>query len=230
MVIPRSFSSGALSIESKERSSERPFFARTVVIAAVRVVLAWSTCQIVPMFTLGFDLSNFSFAISVIYFRNNCPSISFKSSSAPVRQPVRFLNRATVVAASSGRRGSNPRPLAWKANALPTELLPQFSFLRRAPLPSFRGRRRPGGPCGRRWIRTTEVERQQIYSLPHLATLVSARYSNFKNLFPPTLSAPSRGPERRRRHRADGGIRTPDQLITNQLLWPTELHRQFTAF
>ena len=27
----------------------------------------------------------------------------------------------------SGRRGSNPRPLAWKANALPTELLPLFS-------------------------------------------------------------------------------------------------------
>ena len=25
--------------------------------------------------------------------------------------------------------------------------------------------------------------------------------------------------------RADGGIRTPDQLITNQLLWPAELHR-----
>ncbi len=24
--------------------------------------------------------------------------------------------------------------------------------------------------------------------------------------------------------RASGGIRTPDQLITNQLLWPTELH------
>ena len=27
----------------------------------------------------------------------------------------------------SGRRDSNPRPLAWKANALPTELLPQES-------------------------------------------------------------------------------------------------------
>ena len=26
---------------------------------------------------------------------------------------------------------------------------------------------------------------------------------------------------------ADGGIRTPDPLITNQLLWPTELHRHF---
>ena len=45
--------------------------------------------------------------------------------------------------------------------------------------------------------------RQQIYSLPHLTTLESPQ-----NLF-----------------RADGGIRTPDQLITNQLLWPTELHR-----
>ena len=26
----------------------------------------------------------------------------------------------------SGKRGSNPRPLAWEANALPTELLPRF--------------------------------------------------------------------------------------------------------
>ena len=30
--------------------------------------------------------------------------------------------------------------------------------------------------------------------------------------------------------RADGGIRTHDQLITNQLLWPTELHRQYSPF
>ena len=53
----------------------------------------------------------------------------------------------------SGRRGSNPRPSAWKANALSTELLPR----------------------GQRWIRTTEGVRQQIYSLPHLATLVFAQ-------------------------------------------------------
>ena len=26
--------------------------------------------------------------------------------------------------AASGKRGSNPRPLAWEANALPAELLP----------------------------------------------------------------------------------------------------------
>jgi hypothetical protein len=29
----------------------------------------------------------------------------------------------------------------------------------------------------------------------------------------------------REKPRADGGIRTHDLLITNQLLWPTELHR-----
>ena len=60
----------------------------------------------------------------------------------------------TVFFVKSGRRGSNPRPSAWKANALSTELLPQFS--------------------GQRWIRTTEGVSQQIYSLPHLATLVFA--------------------------------------------------------
>ena len=27
----------------------------------------------------------------------------------------------------SGKRGSNPRPSAWEADALPTELLPQIS-------------------------------------------------------------------------------------------------------
>ncbi len=30
--------------------------------------------------------------------------------------------------------------------------------------------------------------------------------------------------------RASGGIRTPDQLITNQLLWPTELHWRLDFF
>ena len=29
----------------------------------------------------------------------------------------------------SGKRDSNPRPSAWEADALPTELLPQFYFL-----------------------------------------------------------------------------------------------------
>ena len=62
---------------------------------------------------------------------------------------------------------------------------------------------------GQGWIRTTEGKNQQIYSLPHLATLVLA-------LFVPITQA----------QRADGGIRTLDPEITNHVLWPTELHRQ----
>jgi len=44
IVIPRAFSSGALSIESNERIAiEESCFDRTIVIAAVNVVLPWST-------------------------------------------------------------------------------------------------------------------------------------------------------------------------------------------
>ena len=56
---------------------------------------------------------------------------------------------------------------------------------------------------GQRWIRTTVGVRQQIYSLPHLATLVSAQV--LQSLVSELA-------------RADGGIRTHDLLITNQLL------------
>ena len=49
--------------------------------------------------------------------------------------------------------------------------------------------------------------RQQIYSLPHLAAL-----------------------ELSQKKRAGRRIRTADQLITNQLLWPTELHRLFLVY
>ena len=55
--------------------------------------------------------------------------------------------------------------------------------------------------CGPRWIWTTVDLRQQIYSLPPLTTRPSTQIFL----------------------RAIGGIRTPDPLITNQLLWPTEL-------
>ena len=36
--------------------------------------------------------------------------------------------------------------------------------------------------CGQRWIRTTEGVSQQIYSLPHLATLVFAHSTFSKNV------------------------------------------------
>ena len=60
----------------------------------------------------------------------------------------------------SGRRDSNPRPSAWKANALSTELLPQFLW---AVMDSNHRRRS-----------------QLSYSQPHLATLVTAQNIFFK--------------------------------------------------
>src|SRR5258706_13768144 len=63
--MPRSRSSGALSIESNDRKTIFGLcFCSTLVIAAVSVVLPWSMCPIVPTFTCGFDRSNFSFAIA----------------------------------------------------------------------------------------------------------------------------------------------------------------------
>ena len=70
-------------------------------------------------------------------------------------------NLSIILFSESGRRGSNPRPSAWKANALSTELLPHSC-------------QSCHSDCGQRWIRTTEGVSQQIYSLPHLATLVFA--------------------------------------------------------
>src|SRR6188508_1567278 len=63
MVIPRSRSSGALSIESNARYSALPFRARYLLIAAVRLVLPWSMWPIVPMLTCGLVRSNFFLAI-----------------------------------------------------------------------------------------------------------------------------------------------------------------------
>ena len=43
------------------------------------------------------------------------------------KREILMANCLTIrILSKSGRRGSNPRPSAWKANALSTELLPQF--------------------------------------------------------------------------------------------------------
>ncbi len=74
----------------------------------------------------------------------------------------------------SGRRGSNPPPEAWKATALPNELLPRFlvSSCRIIVNVKKTDYRKLFTKSGGGWIRTTEGMNQQIYSLPHLATLV----------------------------------------------------------
>ena len=55
--------------------------------------------------------------------------------------PVSFFHFKSEIEISksdillSGRRGSNSRPIAWKAIALPTELLPHFKFQKLNPKP-----------------------------------------------------------------------------------------------
>src|SRR6266508_2486783 len=61
--MPRSRSSGALSIWSYAMNCARPFDAQYLVIAAVSVVFPWSTCPMVPTFTCGLLRSNFSLAM-----------------------------------------------------------------------------------------------------------------------------------------------------------------------
>ena len=95
--------------------------------------------------------------------------------------------------------------------------------------------------CGQRWIRTTEGVSQQIYSLPHLATLVFAptlqkelfSLLNHRRVnFTRTISVFISSPPREERliplilERASCRIRTNDPEITNHVLWPTELKRR----
>src|SRR6266487_3103146 len=63
--MPRSFSSGALSIEANSRTATLGLcLCSTLVMALVNDVFPWSTCPMVPMFTCGFERSNFSLDIS----------------------------------------------------------------------------------------------------------------------------------------------------------------------
>src|SRR5580658_950359 len=64
MVMPRAFSSGALSIWSNGvKATFGLCSCSTLVIAAVSVVLPWSMCPIVPTLTWGFVRSNFCLPI-----------------------------------------------------------------------------------------------------------------------------------------------------------------------
>ena len=51
------------------------------------------------------------------------------TTSGVISAIATFKNINTNLAHQSGRRGSNPRPSAWKADALPTELLPLLFFI-----------------------------------------------------------------------------------------------------
>src|SRR3989442_8312754 len=96
MVMPRAFSSGAASIWSYALASPPNLAASTEVIAAVSVVLPWSTWPIVPTFTCGLVRSNLPFAISKSPGQRAVASVVFKVSGA-------------LSATGNGRRGTEDR-------------------------------------------------------------------------------------------------------------------------
>jgi hypothetical protein len=91
------------------------------------------------------------------------------TSSLPRKRSTPELHRLE----KSGKRDSNPRPSAWKADALPTELFPHHPTL--LIIPDYQKL------SGERRIRTSEGINQQIYSLPQLAALVSPQANKTKS-------------------------------------------------
>src|SRR3990172_2546605 len=106
MVMPRSRSSGALSIVSKARYSDWPFIARYLVMAAVRLVLPWSMWPMVPMLTCGLVRSNFFLAMVSLV-------------------PIPLVGGSATLGGAGGwspHWDLNPRPLPYQGSALPAEL------------------------------------------------------------------------------------------------------------
>ena len=95
----------------------------------------------------------------------------------------------------SGKRGSNPRPPAWKASALSTELFPHYFLILEVGGDGFE-------PPKSKDNRFTVCPIWPLWKPPSMFSLL--------------LSLPSR---------ASCRIRTNDPEITNHVLWPTELKR-----
>ena len=130
--------------------------------------------------------------------------IELMTSSLPRMRSTPELHRL-FICLLSGKRGSNSRPSAWKADALPTELLPLFSAKKAEVAPPFSTEVWEVVDSNHRTLR------ERIYSPPQL----------------PLCEPPIRLKINiSRPFRADRGIRTHDPEITNHVLWPTELYRR----
>src|SRR3954451_2521067 len=81
--MPRAFSSGAASIWSYALASPPNLADRTVVIAAVRVVLPWSTWPMVPTLTCGLVRSNLPFAIEKSPIKSNARVLVLRLHRTP---------------------------------------------------------------------------------------------------------------------------------------------------
>ena len=104
------------------------------------------------------------------------PRVELGTSSLPRKRSTTELHRLVIFL--SGRPGSNRRHSAWKADALPTELLPHYCVGRAGFEPAK--------------LKTADLQSALV------GRLSISPNSKFQ--------------------RADGGTRTHDLLITNQLL------------
>src|SRR4051794_12008223 len=124
IVMPRSRSSGALSMLSKERTCERPCKASVLVMAAVKLVLPWSTCPIVPTFTCGLVRANFCFPM--ILAGSFHPLIDYvvhrrKLAARPTRKEAQ-LSLSPPNLRRSPHPDLNRGPHSYQECALPAEL------------------------------------------------------------------------------------------------------------
>ena len=103
--------------------------------------------------------SIWGFCLTIWFTGEPMTRFELVTSSLPRKRSTPELHRQK----KSERPGSNRRHSAWKADALPTELLPHFL-------------------CGESRIRTCEGKNQQIYSLSSLAAWVSPQIKYFKEL------------------------------------------------
>src|SRR5262245_26657172 len=127
------------------------------VIAAVSVVLPWSTCPIVPTFTCGLVLSNLLFAMTDAYRLNNAVSlvpmmrIERMTSPLPRECSTTELHGPKPVSSSGAGEGNRTLVISLEVFCSAIELHPP-----RFPSPKNRARRliRPRSAGGGGWIRT----------------------------------------------------------------------------
>src|SRR5665213_1603249 len=151
--------SEAFATSSYDTYFAQPLSAATFVSAEVSVVLPWSMWPMVPTLTCGLLRSNFSLAIivCVLYV---CDVSIYSGADDQNRTGDLVLTKDALCQLSyiglgikpygggwSGRRGSNPRPTAWKAVTLPLS----YSRLRDSPLRSLAAT--AGKPASRSYIR-----------------------------------------------------------------------------
>src|SRR5688500_4133712 len=77
--------SDAFATSSYGTNFAQPLSAATFVSAAVRVVLPWSMCPMVPTLTCGLERSNFSLAMSSVPSRNPLYTLETMLGSGAVR-------------------------------------------------------------------------------------------------------------------------------------------------